>query len=54
MFTNEEAYLMKTIIEALQANGADTSAIEKALGIVLSYDSLPVEKKDEITNRLPK
>lgn len=54
MFTNEEAYLMKTIIGALQANGADTSAVEKALGIVLDFDKLAVDEKAEITAKITK
>lgn len=54
MFTNDESYLMKTIIEALRNNGADTSAVEKALGIVLDFDKLPVDEKAEITAKIIK
>lgn len=49
--TNEEAYLIKTMVDALKTTGVDTSAVDKALSIVLSFDELPPETKTEVLAR---
>jgi len=54
MFTNQEAYLIKTIIESLRGVSADTSAIEKALSIVLDFEKLTIDERDEVTIKIQK
>ena len=52
MFTNEEAYLIKTILGSIQGLGGDTKEIEKALSVVLDFDKISEAEKTEVVSKL--